>query len=484
MKRNHIFALTIATIFFTSSIVHFFDYKLDLSSKPTSQSFKLAVQPAAATIFSGSTQKFTLTITSLDNENSTISLTVSQMPSGVSATIYPGQLVLPANGVVTSTLTVIGWNAFMNPETLVIEAINSRSTQSANLAVRVLNPKNMTGVVHWSYDGFGQFTISDMVNKTLELGSRFSVVTLKDSEGNVYFGDHWNSNNGTKIDASLLVEQFHANGILVIGDVAGLYDGHWVAAHQDSGLFIWNQTIHDYNRSDSWLEPFYVYADIRGGRGYSQYVKDIINATLALGFDGVNFDDQLIYPYSEYTKPNCTFSGSPEFKEWANVTQSYSGHERYFAQWNETDNRFFNKRAEVIDEITEEWANYTKQTKPDAITTVYLNPKEHIAHGVRLSSYSQFFDVLFVQAYSNYVDYQSLSEIRANVSKTLYAFVYSIVGASYPPIFFNDENVMREIAKNAQQLKYEGIGVFTANKAFENELESLLKELFQNYASG
>jgi hypothetical protein len=232
-----------------------------------------------------------------------------------------------------------------------------------------------------------------------------------------------------------------------------------------------------------WIEPYYVYADIKGGQGYTQYIKSILNATLQLGFDGVNFDDQLIYPYTEYTKPNCTFSGSPEFKEWANITQSYSGHERYFAQWNETDSRFFSKRTEVIDGITEKWANYTKQIKPDAITTVYLNPKDHIAHGVRLSSYSQFFDALYVQAYSNYVDYKSLSEIRANVSKPLYAFVYSVIGASHPPVFFNDENVIREIAQNAKQLEYEGIGVFTANKAFEDELDGLLKELFQDYAS-
>lgn len=483
MKKNHVIALTIAIIFFTNSIVYFFNSKLDLSGGSSRQSFKLAVNPTAATLFSGSTRNFTLTITSLDDENSTIRLTVSQMPAGISVTIDPDTLVLPPNGVATSTLTVVGGTTSVNPEMLVIEAISKESTQSANLPLKLLNLKNMTGVVHWSYDGFDQFTISDMVNKTLEIGSRFSVVTLRDSDGNVYFGDYWNSDNATKIDASLLVRQFHANGILAIADVAGLYDRHWIAVNQDSGLFIWNQTIQDYNRSDSWVEPFYVYANIQGGRGYSQYVKDIINATLALGFDGVNFDDQLIYPYSEYTKPNSTFSGSPEFKEWANISPSYSGHERYFAQWNETDRRFFSKRADVIDKITEEWTNYTKQIRPGAITTVYLNPKEHIAHGVRLPSYSQFFDVLYVQAYSSYVDYESLSQIRGNVSKPLYAFVYSVIGASYPPVFFNDENVMREITENAKQLKYEGIGIFTANKAIENDLESLLKELISNYTS-
>lgn len=89
--------------------------------------------------------------------------------------------------------------------------------------------------------------------------------------------------------------------------------------------------------------------------------------------------------------------------------------------------------------------------------------------------------MLYVQAYSSYVDYKCLSEIRANVSKPLYAFAYSVIGASYPPIFINDENVMREIIWNAKQLKYEGIGIFTANKAFENDLGSLLKELFQNF---
>jgi hypothetical protein len=112
---------------------------------------------------------------------------------------------------------------------------------------------------------------------------------------------------------------------------------------------------------------------------------------------------------------------------------------------------------------------------------VYLNPKDHIAHGVRLYTYSELFDVLYVQAYSNYVDLRSLDEIRINVSKPLYVFIYSLLGSSYPPIFFNDQNVMREITENAKQLKYEGVGIFTANKAYENGLESFVKQLFSNY---
>jgi hypothetical protein len=482
MNRKQTSSFAIAGFLFAASIMYFLDYRLNFSTQPT-QSFKIAIRPTAATLFMGRTRNITVTIVSEEDFDFAVKLSLHDLPPGISVITEPDLVVLPAKGLVTYTLTIIGTNASVNSNTLTIEAMSNGTTQSAHLAVKVVDLLNVTKIAHWSYDGFGSFTAQEMVQKTLELGAEMAVISLKDSYGNVYFGDFWNSNNETKIDISLLVEQFHTQGIPVIGDVAGLNDPHWVATHRDSGLFIWNQTTGNYTRSEAWIEPYYVYADIKGGQGYTQYIESIINATLQLGLDGINFDDQLIYPYTEYTKPNCTFSGSSEFKKWANITQSYSGHERYFAQRNETDSRFFSKRAEVIDGITEKWTNYTKQVKPDAITTVYLNPKDHIAHGVRLSSYSQFFDALYVQAYSNYVDYKSLSEIRANVSKPLYAFVYSLIGVSYPPVFFNDENVIREIAQNARQLEYEGIGVFTANKAFEDKLEGLFKELFEDYAS-
>lgn len=445
------------------------------------EDFKIAIHPTAAILFKNATRNFTIATTSLGDTDSTINFTISKIPPEVSAIIEPHSLTLPANGEATSTLTVSGWNASDQPDTLIIEAVSEKMSRFASLTVRVVDLESVTRIAHWSYDGFRKFTIQDMVNKTLELGAQLAVVTLKDSYGNLYFGDFWNSNNETKINASLLVEQFHAQGIVVIGDIGGLHDPHWVATHNDSGLFMWNQTIGGYVRSDAWIEPYYVYADINGGRGYSQYIKGILNATLELGFDGVNFDDQLIYPYTDYTKPNSTFSGSPEFKDWAQVPQNYTGHERYFTQWNETDRQFFNKRADSIDLIVKEWVDHVKHLRPDAVTTVYLNPKDHIAHGVRLSTYSELFDAIYVQAYSSYVDFQSLNEIRMNISKPLYVFLYSLLGSSYPPIFFNDQNVMTEIADNAKQLKYEGIGIFTANNAYENGLENFVKQLFSNY---
>jgi len=483
MNMKFMLVLATAVILLTGSLIYFVDSQWHFFSKPGSQSFKVMIQPTAAVLFEGATRNVTITITSLENYDSTINLTVSEVPPGVSVVIETPSLTLPAKGEVNVQLTVWGWNASVYPNSLVVEAVSNGLSQSAYFTVQVIGPESVTRIAHWSYDGFKDFTISDMVNKTLELGAQLAVVTLKDSYGNVYFGDFWNSNNETKIDASLLVEQFHTRGILVIGDVAGLHDRHWVATHNESGLFIWNQTIRNYTRSDVWIEPYYVYANIKGGLGYSQYMKDILNATLELGFDGVNFDDQLIYPYTEYTKPNCTYSGSPEFKDWALIPLSYTGHESYFKEWNETDRQFFYRRADLIDLIAKKWVDYVKQLRPDALTTVYLNPKDHMAHGVRLSTYSELFDVLYVQAYSNYVDLQSLEKIRINVSKPLYVFVYSLLGSSYPPIFFNDLDVMRDIADNAKQLNYEGIGIFTANTAYEVGIESFLKQLFSDFVS-
>lgn len=483
MNKKQMLTLIVIGSIVLGSLLYTISLQMHPSPGTSSRAYNIAIKPSAVTLLEGATQNFTILITSSRDYDTVVNLTIVNMPPGVSARIEPASLSVPASGVVTSTLIITGQTASVDSSALIIQAVSNNVSESTSLIVKVVNPKNATRIVHWSYDGFGKFTIDNMINKTLELGAGLAIVTLKDSDGNVYFGDFWNSNNATKINASELVEQFHAQGIMVIGDVGGLFDRHWISTHEDSGLFIWNQTTEIYNRSDNWIEPYYVYADMNGGEGYSQYVKDVLNATLRMGFDGVNFDDQLIYPYTEYTKPNCTFTGSPEFKDWSGIPQDYTGHDRYFTQWNETDRRFFNERANLTDLIAKEWVTFVKYLRPEAITTVYLNPRDHIAHGVRLSTYSELFDALYLQAYSNYVDLESLNEVRTRVSKPLYVFVYSILGRSYPPIFFNDENVMTEIADNAHKLRYDGIGIFTANKTYENGLNGFVQRLFSDYVS-
>lgn len=453
------------------------------SVKPNYPDFKIRIIPDVIKVPQGSSRNLTVTITLLNELNSTINLTISRIPQGVSAFIHPSSLTPSVNGNIVSTLTIMGLETTVSSDVLLVEARSGELSKSVSVTVSVYQHDlnwmlSSKRIAHWSYDGYGMFTLDDMVNKTLDLEADLVVLTLKDSYGNVYFGDFWNSNNDTKIDLSLFVEKFHAKGIRVIGDVAALHDPHWIATHDDSGLYIWNQTIQSYVRSDSWIEPYYVYADIKGAQGYSKYMKDVIKATLDLGVDGINFDDQLIYPYTEYTKPDSVFCGSLEFKEWAGIPQNYTGYETYFAEWNETDHEFFNKRADVIDLIAKEWTDYIKQYEPGVAITVFLNPKDHIAHGVRLSTYSEFFDMLYVQAYSSYVDFESLKNIRDSVSKRLYVFIYALLGASYPPIYVNDPTVMRDIVENAVKLEYDGVGIFTANKAYEDDLNDLVKELF------
>jgi len=76
---------------------------LTVSAPP---SFTLGVSPAALTVAQGSSGTSTLTVTSADGFNSAVSLTISGVPAGVTATLSPTSITPKANGSAQSALTL------------------------------------------------------------------------------------------------------------------------------------------------------------------------------------------------------------------------------------------------------------------------------------------------------------------------------------------------------------------------------------------
>lgn len=68
--------------------------------------FNISVCPAHAILMLGDMRSYTVTVTSIGNFNSTVSLTVSDVPTGMNASIIPAKVTPRSGGVAYSTLTL------------------------------------------------------------------------------------------------------------------------------------------------------------------------------------------------------------------------------------------------------------------------------------------------------------------------------------------------------------------------------------------
>ena len=73
---------------------------------PPSPDFTMKASPQFLSIPKGGSDSSTITITSIDNFNDPVDLTVSSAPDNVTATLNPTQVTPPPNGAVSSTLTI------------------------------------------------------------------------------------------------------------------------------------------------------------------------------------------------------------------------------------------------------------------------------------------------------------------------------------------------------------------------------------------
>src|ERR1700677_1747364 len=100
--------------------------------------FSIAASPASLTITQGASGTSTITITSTGGFNSATTLSASGLPSGVTAAFSTNPVTPPANGSVTSTLTLTASaSATVGTATVTITGTSGSTTHSATIALTV-----------------------------------------------------------------------------------------------------------------------------------------------------------------------------------------------------------------------------------------------------------------------------------------------------------------------------------------------------------
>jgi len=100
--------------------------------------FTVAASPSAVSVTQGSTANSTITVTSQNGFNSATTLSVSGLPSGVTAAFSPNPVTPPANGSVTSTLTFTASStATAGTSTVTVNGTSGTTTATATIALTV-----------------------------------------------------------------------------------------------------------------------------------------------------------------------------------------------------------------------------------------------------------------------------------------------------------------------------------------------------------
>ena len=103
-----------------------------------SPDFTVAANPSSLTITQGSNGTSTITVTSLNGFNAATSLTASGLPSGVTAAFVPNPVTPPANGNVTSTLTLTAAsNATTGTATVTITGTSGSTSHTTTITLTV-----------------------------------------------------------------------------------------------------------------------------------------------------------------------------------------------------------------------------------------------------------------------------------------------------------------------------------------------------------
>jgi len=168
--------------------------------------FELTASPTSLSIQQGSSNTSTITITSLNDFNDLVSLSVSGVPSEVTVMFDPEQVTPPPNGTANSTITVsVGLAATPGSYTLTINATSGTLEHSVDIALEIIelpptqhqltiNSDPITGV---------EFTIDGTPHTTPwsdTLGEGSHTIVMPSTWG-VYDFDHWEdaSTNPTRI---------------------------------------------------------------------------------------------------------------------------------------------------------------------------------------------------------------------------------------------------------------------------------------------
>jgi len=104
----------------------------------TTPDFTVSASPSSLTITQGSNGTSTITITSLNGFNAATTLSVSGLPSGVTAAFSTNPVTPPANGTATSTLTLTAsGTATTGNATVTVTGTSGSTTHSTTIALTV-----------------------------------------------------------------------------------------------------------------------------------------------------------------------------------------------------------------------------------------------------------------------------------------------------------------------------------------------------------
>jgi hypothetical protein len=117
---------------------HIANFKFPGCGTTSTPDFTIGASPSSVTVTQGSNGTSTITITSLNGFNSATTLSASGLPSGVTAAFSPNPVTPPANGNVTSTLTLTASSsATTGTATVTITGTSGSTTHSTTISLTV-----------------------------------------------------------------------------------------------------------------------------------------------------------------------------------------------------------------------------------------------------------------------------------------------------------------------------------------------------------
>jgi hypothetical protein len=117
-------------------------------SAPPPPDFSISASPTSLSIQQGSSGSSTITVTSINGFNQLVQLTVSGVPSGVTATLNPQQVTPPAGGSTTSTLTVsVATSATPGSYPLTVTGISGALTRNVDITVEITTVPQVTAAI-------------------------------------------------------------------------------------------------------------------------------------------------------------------------------------------------------------------------------------------------------------------------------------------------------------------------------------------------
>jgi hypothetical protein len=125
----------------SGALTHSVDVTFTVTTPPPTPDFTMSISPSSAQIARGQSGNFTITITSTGGFASSVSLTLSGQPTGVTGTFTPASVTPSSGGSATSTLAVsVGTTATLGSYTLTITGTSGSLSRQTTIALTVPQP--------------------------------------------------------------------------------------------------------------------------------------------------------------------------------------------------------------------------------------------------------------------------------------------------------------------------------------------------------